>query len=230
MADASHELRTPLTSIRGYAELSRSGALGDEAQRRAAIGRIEAEAVRMGVLVDDLLLLARLDQQRPLERREVDLVEVVDAAVAAARAAAPDRTVSTDLPPGLTVVGDAARLRQVVDNLLTNARLHTTEGSPIEVSMTKDAEGAVVVVRDHGPGMTADDLAHATERFYRGDPSRTRRHGGGSGLGLSIVDAILTAHGGRLRVVSSPSAGTTVTMHLPELVTVAEPQLVGSST
>jgi two-component system OmpR family sensor kinase len=229
VADASHELRTPLTSIRGYAELSRSGAITDEEQRRAAIGRIEAEAVRMGVLVDDLLLLARLDQQRPLERREVDLVDLLDSAVAALRAAAPGRTVTATLPADLAVVGDAARLRQVVDNLLTNARVHTAEGSPIELTAAKDADGAVLVIRDLGPGMSADDLAHATERFYRGDPSRTRRHGGGSGLGLSIVDAIVTAHGGRLEVVSSPGDGTTVTIHLPDVVTVAEPRFVTSS-
>jgi len=229
VADASHELRTPLTSIRGYAELSRSGAITDEQQRRAAIVRIEAEAVRMGVLVDDLLLLARLDQQRPLERREVDLVDLVDSAVAAVRAAAPDRVVTATLPAELAVVGDAARLRQVVDNLLTNARVHTAEGSPVEVSASRDELGAVVVVRDHGPGMSADDLAHATERFYRGDPSRTRRHGGGSGLGLSIVDAIVTAHGGRLSVTSTPGDGTTVTIHLPDLVTVAEPRFLTTS-
>jgi len=228
VADASHELRTPLTSIRGYAELSRSGAITDEEQRRAAIGRIEAEAVRMGVLVDDLLLLARLDQQRPLERREVDLVDLLDSAVAALRAAAPGREVTATLPQELAVLGDAARLRQVVDNLLTNARVHTAEGTAIELTAAKDADGAVLVIRDHGPGMTTDDLAHATERFYRGDPSRTRRHGGGSGLGLSIVDAIVSAHGGRLEVSSSPGEGTTVTIHLPDVVTVAEPKFASS--
>jgi two-component system OmpR family sensor kinase len=215
VADASHELRTPLTSIRGYAELSRSGAITDEEQRRAAIGRIEAEAVRMGVLVDDLLLLARLDQQRPLERRPVDVVGLVDAAVAAFRVAAPDRVVTVSVPEELVVVGDSARLRQVVDNLLANARVHTAEGVPVDVVATADAGGAVLVVRDHGRGMSADDLARATERFYRGDPSRTRRHGGGSGLGLSIVAAIVSAHGGRLEVASIPDEGTTVTIHLP---------------
>jgi two-component system OmpR family sensor kinase len=137
--------------------------------------------------------------------------------------------VSATLPAELAVVGDGARLRQVVDNLLTNARVHTAEGSPIELTATKDADGALLVIRDHGPGMTADDLAHATERFYRGDPSRTRRHGGGSGLGLSIVDAIVTAHGGRLDVASSPGEGTTVTIHLPDVVTVAEPRFASSS-
>jgi two-component system OmpR family sensor kinase len=229
VADASHELRTPLTSIRGYAELSRSGAITDEEQRRAAVTRIEAEAVRMGVLVDDLLLLARLDQQRPLDRRPVDVVEIVDAAAAALQVAAPDRVVTVTVPESLVVVGDAARLRQVVDNLLANARVHTAEGSPVEVTASTNTDGAVLVVRDHGPGMSAEDAAHATERFFRGDPSRTRRHGGGSGLGLSIVAAIVAAHGGRLDVESSPTGGTTVTVHLPELVTVGSGDLVGAS-
>ncbi len=222
VADASHELRTPLTSIRGYAELSRTGAISDEQERRAAVARIEAEAVRMGVLVDDLLLLARLDQQRPLERRPVDLVEVVDAAADALRVAAPGRVVTVTAPERLVVTGDAARLRQVVDNLLTNARVHTTEGSPVDVVVTGDAVGAALTVRDRGPGMAADDLAHATERFYRGDPSRTRQRGGGSGLGLSIVAAIVAAHGGRLEVRSSPADGTSVTVRLPDVVAAPE--------
>ena len=229
VADASHELRTPLTSIRGYAELSRSGAMADEEQRRAAIARIEAEAVRMGVLVDDLLLLARLDQQRPLERRPVDVVELVDAAAAALRVAAPDRTVTVTVPQRLVVVGDGARLRQVVDNLLANTRVHTTEGSPVEVVATVDSDGAVLVVSDHGPGMSGEEVAHATERFYRGDPSRTRRRGGGSGLGLSIAEAIVSAHAGRLEVVSSPEAGTTVTIHLPDVVAAGSDDLVGAN-
>jgi len=133
------------------------------------------------------------------------------------------------VPESLVDVGDAARLRQVVDNLLANARVHTAEGSPVEVTVSTDTDGAVLVVRDHGPGMSAEDAAHATERFFRGDPSRTRRHGGGSGLGLSIVAAIVAAHGGRLDVESSPTVGTTVTVHLPELVTVRSGDLVGAS-
>jgi two-component system, OmpR family, sensor kinase len=127
------------------------------------------------------------------------------------------------VPDELVVTGDAARLRQVVDNLLTNARVHTTPGSPVEVVAAPDADGAVLTVRDHGPGMTSGDLAHATERFYRGDPSRTRQRGGGSGLGLSIVQAIVRAHGGRLDVVSSPEGGTAVTVHLPDTVAAAAP-------
>jgi len=225
VADASHELRTPLTTIRGYAELSRSGAISADADRRAAVVRIEAEAVRMGVLVDDLLLLARLDQQRPLEHAPVDVVELVDAAAAALRAAAPDRTVTVSVPESVVVAGDGARLRQVVDNLLTNARVHTAEGSPVAVTVTAGATTATVTVTDQGPGMSAEDLAHATERFYRGDPSRTRRNGAGSGLGLSIVQAIVDAHGGSLAVASAPELGTTITVTLPLMVgSTAQPQ------
>lgn len=215
VADASHELRTPLTTIRGYAELSRNGAITQESDRVAAIARIEGEAVRMGVLVDDLLLLARLDQQRPLERRHVDVVTLVDEAAAGLRAAAPDRVVTVVAPDSAIVVGDAARLRQVIDNLLTNARIYTTPGSPVGIVVTEAAGVVRTVVSDAGPGMTPDDLAHATERFYRGDPSRTRRNGTGSGLGLSIVQAIVGAHGGTLAVESSPESGTTVTVQLP---------------
>jgi two-component system OmpR family sensor kinase len=229
VADASHELRTPLTTIRGYAELSRNGAITAEADRLAAIARIEGEAVRMGVLVDDLLLLARLDQQRPLERRHVDVVELVDDSAAGLRAAAPDRVVTVVAPDSAIVVGDAARLRQVVDNLLTNARVYTTPGSPVGVVVTEQAAGVHIVVTDSGPGMSPDDLARATERFYRGDPSRTRRSGAGSGLGLSIVDAIVTAHEGTLRVESSPEAGTTVTVDLP-LTTGAAASVSASAT
>lgn len=169
----------------------------------------------MGVLVDDLLLLARLDQQRPLERRHVDVVELVDAAAAGLRAAAPDREVAVTAPESARVVGDAARLRQVVDNLLTNARVYTTAGSPVGLVVTEHLDVVRIVVSDAGPGMSADDLAHATERFYRGDPSRTRRNGTGSGLGLSIVQAIVAAHDGSLQMESSPDAGSTVTVELP---------------
>ncbi len=215
VADASHELRTPLTSIRGYAELTRTGAIGDDAARAAAIGRIEAEAVRMGALVDDLLLLARLDQQRPLERTPVDVVDLAESATAALRVAAPGRTVTLQAPASAVVTGDSARLRQVLDNLLTNVRIHTPEGAPVAVTVAVEVATAVVSVRDAGPGMAPDDLARATERFYRGDPSRTRRTGGGSGLGLSIVAAIVESHEGTLRITSASDSGTTVTLRLP---------------
>ncbi len=214
VADASHELRTPLTTIRGYAELTRSGALADEAERLRATTRIEAEAARMGVLVDDLLLLARLDQHRPLERAPVDVVAVVDAAADALRTAAPDREVTVSTPEAAVVLGDSVRLRQVVDNLATNARVHTTPGSPVALSLRLEGDVLVLTVADSGPGMTQDEVAHAFERFYRVDTSRTRATGG-TGLGLSIVQAIVDAHGGTLALRSSPEAGTVVEARLP---------------
>ncbi|MBI1376724.1 MAG: HAMP domain-containing protein [Frankiales bacterium] len=223
VADASHELRTPLTTIRGYAELSRTGAISGDDDRAAAVARIEAEAVRMGVLVDDLLLLARLDQQRPLERRPVDVVEVVEAAAAALRAAAPGREVTVRAGSPAWVTGDGARLRQVLDNLLTNTRVHTPDGTPVRVDVRTGDGQVVVEVADSGPGMAPDDLARATERFYRGDPSRTRRNGAGSGLGLSIVQAIVDAHGGRLSLASTVGQGTSITIALPLAAPVPAP-------
>jgi two-component system OmpR family sensor kinase len=216
VADASHELRTPLTTIRGYAELARSGALGDDAAARAtALARIEGEAVRMGVLVDDLLLLARLDQPRPLERDEVDVVPIVSAAVDALRAAAPDREVTVTAPAAAVVLGDAARLRQVLDNLASNARLHTTPGTAVGVDVAAYDGVVQITVADAGPGMSPQEVEHAFDRFYRGDPSRTRVSGAGTGLGLAIADAIVTAQGGRLTLVSSPQQGTVATVALP---------------
>jgi two-component system OmpR family sensor kinase len=220
VADASHELRTPLTTIRGYAELTRSGALTDDADRLRATARIEAEAARMGVLVDDLLLLARLDQQRPLDQVPVDLVPIVEAAASGLRASAPDRDVTVALPATAVVVGDATRLRQVVDNLAANARVHTAPGTPVALVVEPvpgqgQPSAFRVVVSDSGPGMSAEEVAHATDRFYRGDPSRTRRTGGGTGLGLSIAAAIIAAHGGALELRSTPEQGTTVAVVLP---------------
>jgi two-component system OmpR family sensor kinase len=215
VADASHELRTPLTSIRGYAELTRAGAFADEADRARAIGRIEEEAARMGVLVDDLLLLARLDQQRPLERAPLDVVEVVEAAAEALRAAAPDRVVTVTAPVAAAVMGDPVRLRQVLDNLCANARVHTTAGSPVELDVRAEDTWVRIDVRDHGPGMAADEVSRAFTRFYRGDPSRTRARGGGTGLGLSIAQAVVEAHGGTVSLASTPDDGTTVTLRLP---------------
>jgi two-component system OmpR family sensor kinase len=216
VADASHELRTPLTTIRGYAELARSGALGDdEAARATAVARIEEEALRMGVLVDDLLLLARLDQHRPLEREAVDVVALAAAASEALRAAAPERRVTLSAPESALVLGDGVRLRQVLDNLLANARLHTTPGSPVHVEVAASDGLVQLVVSDSGPGMTEAEVEHAFERFYRGDPSRTRATGGGSGLGLAIAQAVVAEHGGRLTLVSSPERGTVATIALP---------------
>ncbi|HLT16309.1 MAG TPA: HAMP domain-containing sensor histidine kinase [Acidimicrobiales bacterium] len=213
VADASHELRTPVTTIRGYAELYRDGALPAGPALDEAMRRTEAEAVRMGRLVDDLLHLARLDQGRPLERAPVDLAALAADAVADARAAAPDREVVLDAPAPAVVVGDEHRLRQVVGNLVTNALVHAP-GAAVSVRVAADGETATLSVTDDGPGMSEADAARAFERFYRADASRSR-HQGGSGLGLSIVEATVRAHGGSVALRSAPGAGTTVQVRLP---------------
>jgi two-component system OmpR family sensor kinase len=212
VADASHELRTPLTSIRGYAELLRKGALDDESARVRAAERIEHEASRMGLLVDDLLLLARLDQGRPLERSPVDLGSVVRDAVEAARAVGRDRPISLDIAGPVLVSGDAARLRQVFDNLLHNAIAHTPPGTPVHVAVRRDRRRAVITVADEGPGLAAEQAARLFDRFYRGSEART---GEGTGLGLSIVAALSAAHGGRAFVRSAPGEGTVFTVEIP---------------
>ena len=213
VADASHELRTPVATIRGYAELYRTGALAGPEQLDDAMRRTEEEAVRMGTLVDDLLHLARLDQGRPMEREAFDLGELVADAVRDARAVEPDRLIVATVDAPTTVVGDRARLQQVVANLLANARVHAP-GAPIEVRVGAEDGRAVVEVRDEGPGMSEADAARAFERFYRADASRSRHHGG-SGLGLSIVDATVRAHGGRASIITAPGEGTTVRLELP---------------
>ena len=220
VSDASHELRTPLTAIRGYAELSRTGVYTDDESRTRAAARIEEEAARMGVLVDDMLLLARLDQQRPLERAPLDVVDLVEAAAEGLRVAAPDREVVVRSVGSALVVGDAMRLRQVVDNLATNARVHTTPGTTITFDVEASDGWASIAVCDEGPGMDPVEVERAFERFYRGDPSRTRARGAGTGLGLSIAQAVVSAHGGDVSLVSSPEAGTTVTLRLPLAVDV----------
>ncbi|HEY3669339.1 MAG TPA: HAMP domain-containing sensor histidine kinase [Acidimicrobiia bacterium] len=215
VADASHELRTPVTTIRGYAELYRHGGLAEPAELDQAMRRTEAESVRMASLVDDLLLLARLDEGRPLARDEVDLgVLGVDAA-ADARAVAPDRLITAEVAEGVTVDGDEDRLRQVVGNLVGNALVHTPAGTPVSVRVHNGGALAVVEVHDDGPGMTPDVAARAFERFSRADASRSR-NGGGSGLGLAIVRAIVVAHGGEVVLESVPGAGTTVRVELPK--------------
>ena len=213
VADASHELRTPVTTIRGYAELYRTGALEDGPALDDAMTRTEAEAVRMGTLVEDMLQLARLDQGRPLERAPVDLARLGADAVADARAVAPDRRIELHAPDAAVVVGDEARLRQVAANLVGNALAHAP-GAEVAVSVRPEGDEVVLEVRDDGPGMTEGDAARAFERFYRADASRSR-HQGGSGLGLAIVDATVRAHGGTASITSTPGAGTTVTVRLP---------------
>ncbi len=212
VADASHELRTPLTSIRGYAELLRKDALTDEAGRRRAAQRIEGEAARMGVLVDDLLLLARLDQGRPLEHEPVDLGHLAVEAAEDARTAHPRRPITVDLVGPVVVDGDSGRLRQVVDNLLGNALVHTPEGTPVTLRVATDGDRAVLTVADQGPGLVPEQARLVFDRFYRG---RSAPAGTGSGLGLSIVDALARAHGGSASVASTPGEGARFTVVLP---------------
>jgi len=216
IADASHELRTPVATIRGYAELYRRGGLQEREELQQAMRRTEAETLRMGSLIDDLLLLARLDQGRPLGRGPVDLgVLAVDAA-ADARARAPERRVTASVSEGVVVNGDEHRLRQLVANLVSNALVHTPADAPIEARVRSDNGSAVLEVHDDGPGMSPDVAAHAFERFYRADASRSRHHGG-SGLGLAIVRAIVDAHGGTVTLDTTVGKGTTVRVELPRL-------------
>jgi two-component system, OmpR family, sensor kinase len=219
LADASHELRTPLTSIRGYAELL--GRRGRPAEDVAvARRRIHQESLRMSALVDDLLLLARLDQGRPLEATELDLAAVVRDAGADVRAVAPDREVTVDAGAPVLVLGDDMRLRQVVGNLVRNALVHTPAGTPVEMRVRTDGAMAVLTVADHGPGIQPDEAARLFEPFYRSDPGRSRDRGG-SGLGLSIVAAVVAAHGGSVRVEATPGGGATFMVELPSHVATA---------
>ena len=214
VADASHELKTPLTSVRGYAELFRRGA-GERPEDLALVmSRIEAEAERMGVLVDDLLLLARLDQGRPLERKPFDLTGTVSELVDDHRMLHSQWPIELRAPQPVTVVGDPLRLRQAIGNLLSNARAHTPPGTPVTVSVERDGEQAVVEVADRGPGVPPEDAARIFERFFRADPSRTRASGG-SGLGLSIVAAIAEAHGGRAELAETSEHGSTFRIVVP---------------
>jgi two-component system OmpR family sensor kinase len=223
VGDASHELRTPLTSIRGYAELFRRGAADRPEDLAKAMRRIEEEADRMGVLVDDLLLLARLDQGRPLERQPVDLTVITRDAVDDARTVAPDHPIDFSPNGSVFVPGDEARLRQVLGNLLQNARRHTPPETPVHVRVYGDDIEAVIEVADEGPGMSADDASRVFERFWRSDPSRARTSGG-AGLGLAIVAAIADAHGGRAEVQTAPGEGATFRIHLPVTVPSAPEQ------
>jgi two-component system, OmpR family, sensor kinase len=244
IADASHELRTPLTAIRGFAEYYRqrgglvrrwdrdhaadagaaaTGLTPDDLDR--IMQRVEKEAARMGLLVEDLLLLARLDQQRPLARQHVDLLVLAADAVHDARLLAPARAIDLSVQPGAAflVVGDEARLRQVIGNLMSNALTHTPDGTPIEVSVSSgtldpqagdDTPAAILDVTDHGPGMTPEQAHRAFERFYRADQARTRATGG-SGLGLAIVRALVAAQGGVTSVRTALGEGATFRIALP---------------
>ena len=241
IADASHELRTPLTAIRGFAEyyrqrggLVRDHGHGEEARNADGLTpadldrimrRVEKEAARTGLLVEDLLLLARLDQQRPLARQPVDLLMLAADAVGDARVLAPGRDIDLTVQPGAAflVIGDEPKLRQVIGNLMSNALTHTPEGTPVQVSISSgvldpraaDPTPAVLLdVIDHGPGMTQDQADRVFERFYRADQARTRATGG-SGLGLAIVDALVTAQGGIASVHTAEGQGATFRIALP---------------
>jgi two-component system, OmpR family, sensor kinase len=214
VSDASHELRTPLTSMRGYAELLRRNPVMSEEDVLLATRRIEEETRRMGILVDDLLLLARLDQGRTLERVPVDLVAIIMDACADARVADPARVVTPRINAPVTVVGDDLRLRQVVTNIVRNALVHTPAGTPLEVTLGLQDTTAVIEVVDHGPGIRPDHAQRIFERFHRADPARSGDQGG-SGLGLSIAAAVVAAHGGRIDLGATPGGGATFRIELP---------------
>jgi two-component system OmpR family sensor kinase len=215
LADASHELRTPLTSIRGYAEVFRTGAARSDAEKEKAMSRIEDEAKRMGAMVEDLLTLARLDQLPDIARKPVDLTRLAEDAAGDARAAAPDRAISVDAPGGeVVVLGDASKLRQVIGNLTRNALVHTPPGTPFELTVARGGDQAMLTVRDHGPGLPTDDADALFERFWRADPGRGRGPAG-AGLGLSIVAAIVHAHGGSVHGENAPGGGASFSVRLP---------------
>ncbi|WP_255396176.1 cell wall metabolism sensor histidine kinase WalK [Kocuria sp. CNJ-770] len=224
VADASHELRTPLVTIRGYSELYRHGALQKPEDVGSAMARIESEAKRMTQLVEDLLMLARLDERRPAENVDVDLLHLAFDAAGDAHASDPDRRIEVvglqgAGPVSAWVHGDESRLRQVVANLVTNALRYTPDGSPIEIAVgversVDETFNAVLQVRDHGPGIHGPDAERVFERFYRADSSRTRETGG-TGLGLSIVAAIVQQHDGTVRLTETPGGGATMTVRVP---------------
>ena len=226
-ADASHELRTPLTTIRGYAELYRANALGPD-ELPSAMRRIEQEAERMSMLVAELLELARLDRSTSLDLSETDLTVLANDAVADARAVEPEREVLTSVPDSLVVTADEPRIRQVLANLIGNVRAHTPPGTPATVRLYAKGSGAVIEVSDQGPGMSEHDAVMAFDRFHRGDGalaaavtgratpgSHDGTEAASSGLGLSIVQAIATAHGGYANLTSASGGGTTVRLWIP---------------
>jgi two-component system OmpR family sensor kinase len=239
VADASHELRTPLTTIRGFAELYRQGAATDPADVSRLLRRIEDEAARMGLLVEDMLLLARLDRERPLALAPVELRVIAADAISAARAVAPDRDITIEVAESsgpLVVSGDEHRLRQVVGNLMTNALRHTPAGTPVELKLRSEGGQGVLEVVDHGQGLDAEHAERVFERFYQADASRSRRNRGlpdpeetGTGLGLAIVAALVNAHEGVVDLTTAPGKGATFRIRLPLYHEVTEPaQLVSS--
>jgi two-component system, OmpR family, sensor kinase len=213
VADASHELRTPLAAIRAYAELFGRGAAERPQDLARSMSGISRESERMSLLVEDLLLLARLDEGRPLEQEPVDLAQVVGEAVDAARIVDHDRPIDVAVEPA-TVIGDRDRLRQVVDNLLANVRSHTPRGSKVAVGLHPVDGRVELSVSDTGPGLSEEQAAQVFERFYRVDGSRARVSGG-VGLGLSIVAAVAQAHGGNAEARTTPGGGATFVVAIP---------------
>jgi two-component system OmpR family sensor kinase len=213
VADASHELRTPLAAVRAYSELFARGAAEHPADLARSMTGITRESERMSRLVEDLLLLARLDEGRPLEQNPVELADIVSEAVETANLVEPGRRIDVELDSAV-VLGDRDRLRQVVDNLLANVRAHTPPGTPAQVTLSRSNGSAAVVVADSGPGLSEEQAAHVFERFYRTDASRARASGG-VGLGLSIVSAVTKAHGGSVSAASRPGEGATFRIELP---------------
>ncbi|GAB2872158.1 sensor histidine kinase [Lentzea nigeriaca] len=215
IADASHELRTPLTSLRGYADLFKYAAANEPGEREKHLEKLRSEASRMSVLLDDLLLLARLDSaesEPPLRPERMDLAAIAEAAADAFRAARPSHSLEVDADT-VTMRADATRLRQVLDNLLTNAAVHTPAGTSVSLQVTASSSWAEVKVSDTGPGIPEADQSRIFDRFYRVDDSRTRQRGG-SGLGLAVVQSLVQAHGGTITLTSRPGA-TTFTIRLP---------------
>ena len=212
LADASHELRTPLTSIQGFAELFRLGAENPRVDKATIMRRIEEESSRMKGLVEDLLLLARLDQVRPAERAAVDLSVLAADACSDATAAAPGRPVTLHAPQPVVILGVEAHVRQALGNLVTNAVKHTPQGTAIDVSAEVQGGEAVVAVRDHGPGLDTEALEHVFDRFWQKDPARA---GAGAGLGLPIVVAVAAEHDGAVTAANAPGGGAVFTLRLP---------------
>jgi len=214
VADASHELRTPLAAVSAYAELFDRGARDNPEDLSRAMHGIRTETARMGGLVEDLLLLVRMDEGRPFEQKPLELVGLAAEAVDAARAMGPAWPVTLVAAEPVEVIGDRARLRQVFDNLLNNVRAHTPPGTSATITVSKDGGDAVLSVADDGPGMSAEQASRAFERFYRADPSRSRLQGG-AGLGLAIVAAIVETHGGSVEATTPAGGGATFIARLP---------------
>jgi two-component system OmpR family sensor kinase len=214
IADASHELRTPVASISGFSDLYRRGSLDDPDLLADAMRRIGGESTRMALLIDDLLLLARLDEGRPLALDHVDVAEVLRDAVLDAGASHPTRSIQLRDTGPVELVGDEARLRQVVANLIQNALTHGGPDTSVSVGARLEGDRCIIEVADDGVGMSPEQVAHATDRFWRADSARVRR-AGGTGLGLAITQAIVASHAGELRIESAPGSGTRVLVALP---------------